>query len=249
MQALHSTAIAADRLREQSGEPVKVTCFINGSQSVTSKLAKTAEHLSVELISLQESSNGACLNRQIDQAVHEGFSIFYRADADDFTLPDRFTRQAKCFRKDAGDICGGGLIYRNIRDETEIEVFPKEHPDSLSYLSNSYFLHPVLAFRLEALSSRGIRYWHQRQEDKYLALQAHVAGLRVFNDQALYGRYNLNPDARNSLQACWLTFKLNMRFLQSTRQIRYMPFAIALFLTMLLLPRQILRNLRHKFKF
>jgi len=248
IQALKTTAVAAEKLSETTAEAVKIACFVNGSGQIEDAVQEQAERLSVPVYSLDETSNGACLNRQIDQATAEGFTIFYRADADDVTDPDRFIHQARCFRNDAGDLCGGGLTYHNIRTSSKYDVYPAEHPGTADYLTNSYFLHPVLAFRLDALAIANIRYWQGRQEDKQLALQAKCAGLRVYNDQKLYGCYNLNPQARNSHAASRLTLQLNVAFLKATGQFHKLPIAWAIFLTSLLLPKQLLRDIRHRFR-
>ena len=246
--ALHSTLLAAAKLRASRDELVKVICFINSGNGAEKKPKQPNVDASLEVRFLHEKSNGASLNRQIETALADQFTYFYRVDADDITDSHRFVHQAQKLRDRYGEICGGGLTYRNITTNDAFDVIATEHPRTQDYLANCYFLHPVIAFNLSAISKSGLRYWHQRLEDQHLALQARELGLRVYNDPHIYGVYNLDPEARNSKQSSDLSLRLNISFLKASGERWKLPAAWGIYLMSRLFSSQRMRNIRQKLR-
>ena len=235
LDCIHSVLLSASGLSGQ----VEITFFNHSGRPVTTKLADGLEDLNVTRRDFSESSNGEALNMQIERA--KGFSFFYRVDADDLVSPGRFKWQSQLLANSECDICGGGLIYHNIETGREFHVLPPEMPGTISYLFNQYFLHPTLAFRLETFTPR---YGKCRLEDKELAFSALKSKLTVFNDQRVYGIYNLNPNARNGNIFAHRDFKLNLDYIQAAHSYWALPLAYGLFAASLLISRQKLRNIR-----
>ena len=163
--------------------------------------ADTLLSLGIELREGAPSCNGQALNRQIEAALAEGHDFFYRVDADDLVFADRFVRQAGLFDDPTTDICGGGLVYRDVDSGRERVMVPKGQPRPADFLVNLAVLHPTMAFRLSRIAESGLRYWSGRVEDKALLLQALRLGLRIRNDGAVYGIYNCSRGARNTAEA------------------------------------------------
>ncbi len=219
--------------------PVELVFFHPSNPPLPNDLVKGLEALSVTRMGLPESSNGERLNAQLQKS--EGFSFFYRVDADDLVSKDRFKWQSAQFLNSGCDICGGGLVYHNIETGERSDIFPPERPGILSYLFNHHFLHPSLAFRLETFK---LQYSADRLEDKELALLARRANLIVRNDQRIYGTYNLNPNARNGKSFAKRELKLNLAYILETRKYWAMPIAFGLFALSRLVKRDTLRNIR-----
>lgn len=229
---------SAKALREKA----KITFFNHAGHAVSSKLATALENMEITLVNGPSGSTGESLNYQISQA--HGFNFFYRVDADDLVSADRFGWQSKILANGDCDICGGALIYRNIKTKSEYLVTAPLRPKTMAFLMNHYFLHPTLAFRLERFEKRKLRYKNQRIEDKSLALSALKAALKVQNDPRVYGIYNLNPDARNGWAVSWLNLKLNIQFILAAHSYWAFPVAIGIFTATTVFRRNTLRNIR-----
>lgn len=238
LDCVRSVLLSAKAL---TGE-VRITLFNHSDQPAAAKLTNALEEMGVARENYPASPNGESLNHQIDQA--EGFDFFYRVDADDLVSQGRFKRQSALLEKTGCDICGGGLIYRNIDSGEQYKVIPAMHPGILAYLFNNYFLHPSLAFRLSAFARTKLRYGNRRLEDKHLALSAYKAGLTVVNDQRIYGTYNLNPNARNGSLFTHRNHTLNLSFIHAARSYWALPLAYGLFLASTVLSRDRLRSIR-----
>jgi len=202
--------------------------------------------MGVEISAHPASANGTSLNIQLQMALDAGFDFFYRVDADDTVTNCRFPRQSEILISQNVDLCGGGLTYREKSSEKSFLVLPRQNPGPADYLSNQYILHPTIALRLDAVKKHNIRYWAQRLEDKRLVLEFNALGLAVFNDQVVYGTYNLNRNARNRKSFALLNLKLNLRFLQQNGNFLGYPRALMMYALHLIFPNHALRILRNR---
>ncbi len=221
---------------------IKIIFFNHSGRPAPTELARSLSKLNVTQMELPNNSNGENLNRQIAQA--KGFNFFYRVDADDLVSQGRFKWQADLLSQSNCDICGGGLIYHNIKTGKEFQVIPATQPKTVSYLFNQYFMHPTLAFKLESFAFNNLHYGIRRLEDKDLALSAYKAGLTIINDQRIYGTYNLNPNARNDNIFAHRNHELNIAFIHATHSFWALPLAYALFAASLLISYNNLRKIR-----
>jgi hypothetical protein len=237
---------SADLLLKGTGDRVSIVLFYPSSRTVHSEILENVKELDIEIRRLPESTNGAYLNMQVDSALEDGFDYFYRVDADDQVYVDRFARQAAILSSAPYDICGGALVYRNIADGTQFEVVPPAAPTAASFVLNMFFLHPTLAFRLKTFHLHRIKYWTGRLEDKHLALQAHKLGLQVYNDPYIYGEYNLEPNARNTMEAARISLMLDFRFLMPSRNYVLIPISLGIYILRLLVGTHTMRKFRNK---
>jgi hypothetical protein len=237
---------AVEPLLDGTGRRVSIVLFCACSRAVYCEVSERVKELGIEARHLPEGANGDSLNMQIEYALDEGFDFFYRVDADDLVYEDRFVRQAEILTSTSYDICGGGLLYRNVADGTRFKVVPPETPAAASFVFSMFFLHPTLAFRLKTFRTHDIKYWPQRLEDKHLALQARFAGMRVYNDPYIYGEYNLEPNARNGREAAKTSLMLDLRFLMLSKDYIFIPVALGIYLLRLLVSTQTPRNMRNK---
>lgn len=97
---------------------------------------------------------------------------------------------------------------------------------------------------MSALNRVNLRYGNRRLEDKYLALSAYKTGLKVVNDQKLYGTYNLNPNARNAPLFARRNRTLNLAFIHATHNYWAIPLAYGVFSVSMLLSQNHLRIIR-----
>jgi len=238
LNCVRSVLLSAKAL---TGE-VRITLFNHSDQPAPPKLTDTLMELGVAQVNYPESPNGESLNHQIDQA--QGFDFFYRVDADDLVSEGRFGWQSTLMEQTSCDICGGGLIYHNIETGSEHHVLPPEHPGTMAYLFNHYFLHPTVTFRMSALNRVNLRYGNHRLEDKCLALSAYKSGLKVVNDRKVYGTYNLNPNARNALLFARRNRTLNLAFIRATHSYWAFPLAHGIFALSIFLRQDHLRTIR-----
>jgi hypothetical protein len=244
----HNTNVALDCLHSvlQSAKGVsghvKIIFFNHSGRPASPELVTGLFKLNVILVELPNNSNGENLNKQIEWA--KGYDFFYRVDADDLVSQGRFKWQADLLANSNCDICGGGLIYHNIKTGTELKVMPVTHPKTMSYLGNQYFMHPTLAFNLESFKRTNLRYGIRRLEDKDLALSAYNVGLSITNDQRIYGTYNLNPNARNDNLFARRNLELNLAFIRATHNYWALPFVYTMFLFTLLISQNMLRKIR-----
>lgn len=247
-EAVRSTAQAIEVLVLDPSRDVRVVLFHDARGALPSQLLAEFRDLGIETKTVPSTSNGEGLNAQIELARKDGANFFYRVDADDTVAPDRFCLQANLLEQDRADVCGGGLTYVNVETSESFDVCPAETPGAIDYLTNCGMLHPTLAFQLDRFHEAGIAYWSRRLEDKQLGLQILRSGLRLYNDQAIYGRYNLVPAARKSFEIARLNFRLNTSYLLTSGRILYFPFALALFLASSLIPSHALRRLRQRLR-
>jgi len=233
-------------LVREKGSKVKIVMFHHGEEPLAEATRLGTEEMGIEIVELPQAPNGANLNRQIEMALKGGYDFFYRVDADDLVYEDRFSRQAKILMTTEHDLVGGGLVYHDVTTGEKFNVQPRETPGTGDFLSNIFVLHPTIALRLSTIKKHDIRYWHQRLEDKRLALEYDALGLSVYNDPALYGEYNLNPKARNARSFARLSFRLNLRYLNQNHKFLAYPRALVMYLLHLWLPNQRLRKLRRQ---
>jgi hypothetical protein len=200
--------------------------------------------LGIAVVPCPGRSNGARLNRQIDEAMAAGDDLFLRVDADDTVTEDRFLSQVSAFETLPLDLIGAGLIYD--QDGRRFGVRPRAAPRAPDFLLNRYLLHPTFGFRVETLRRTGLRYWDRRLEDKELLLRATLAGFRLGNVPAVWGTYHVRPEARGGADMARLTRDLNLAFLRGTGQRHWLPAAWAIYLARRLLPVGWLRRLRSR---
>ncbi len=238
LECVQSVLVSAKNL---TGE-IRITLFNHSDSPAPPELSTALTTMNVELANYPESPNGESLNHQLDQA--KGYDFFYRVDADDLVSKGRFGWQSALMDNTGCDICGGGLIYHNIVTASEHQVLPPEHPGTMAYLLNHYFLHPTVAYRMSAFNRVNLRYSNRRLEDKCLALSACKSGLKVVNDQKIYGTYNLNPNARNAPLFARRNRALNMAFIRTTHSYWAFPLAYGIFAVSMLFSQDRLRTIR-----
>jgi len=238
LDCVHSVLASAEALTGTT----QITLFNHSDSPAPPELANPLAALNVSLANYPQSPNGESLNHQLDQA--KGYDFFYRVDADDLVSKGRFGWQSALMAKTGCDICGGGLIYHNIETGQKHQVLPPEHPGTMAYLLNHYFLHPTVAFRMSTFISTSLRYKNRRLEDKCLALSAYKAGLTVVNDRRIYGTYNLNPNARNAPLFARRNRALNLDFIRATHSYWAVPLAYGVFAVSMLLSQNRLRTIR-----
>jgi hypothetical protein len=239
---MHSVA----PLVRQKGPTVRIVLFHHSDSPFDEQLRIDLTEMGVEISEHPASANGTGLNLQLQMALDAGFDFFYRVDADDTVDNCRFPRQSDILIKKDVDLCGGGLMYKEKKSDTSFLVLPRQNPNHRDFLSNQYMLHPTIALRLETIKTHNIRYWAQRLEDKRLALDLNAHGLTVFNDQVVYGIYNLNRNARNRKSFALLNLKLNLRFLQQNGNVLGYPRALLMYALHLIFPNHVLRVLRNR---
>lgn len=222
---------------------VRIVFFYHSNQPILESLLSNMKALGLEVVVLPGGANGDCLNMQISKA--RDYDFFYRVDADDLVSEGRFGWQEKLFQTTGCDICGGGLIYRNVISGRQYEVCPPAKPATLAYLTNQFFLHPTLAFRLSSFHKSNIHYGPERLEDKGLAIAAVKAGFDIVNDPRIYGIYNLNPDARNTRFFSNKNLRYNLAFIRASGRYWAFPLSIVMYLASLTISSEGLRRIRH----
>jgi len=221
---------------------VKYVFFYHSDQPVSPSLLTQLEDLGLEVKCFPSGPNGAGLNVQIAEA--KNYDFFYRVDADDLVSEDRFRWQVEQFETTGCDISGGSLIYRNVKTGHEYQVVSPALPATMAFLMNQFFMHPTLAFRLSSFNKTNIRYGLDRMEDKGLAISAVKAGLKVVNDQRVYGVYNLNSHARNSRFFSNLNLKYNLAFIHAKTSYWAVFLALGIYLASLTISSERLRRIR-----
>jgi len=222
---------------------VRIVFFHHSDQPIPAPLFNEIKALGLEIEGLPGGANGDCLNMQVSMA--RDYDFFYRVDADDVVSKGRFGWQVDIFQTTGCDICGGGLIYRNVLSGQEYLVIPPAKPAITAFLTNQFFLHPTLAFRLESFRNYNMRYGPERLEDKALAVSAVKAGLDIVNDPRIYGVYNINPHARNARFYSHKNLKYNLAFIRASRGYWAVPLAFGMYLVSLSISSERLRKIRY----
>lgn len=241
---LSSVAAAVVRFRSQRSDPIEVRVYWHNTTEPPRALRDQIGALGFDLVEAPRASNGENLNRQVDEALRDGFDIFFRVDGDDTVSAERFVQQSEILTSGQCDLCGGGLHYMPPTGPGYV-MRPKSRPGPRDFIENQFVLHPSMGFRLDAFRRTGLRYWSRRLEDKALLLQAWKAGLRIRNIQAVTGTYRVDPAARNLLLQKWLNLRLNLQFLSHSGAVHHVPYAIALFALHLVVGSNQLRRIRY----
>ncbi len=241
---LASVAVAVGHFGSHIGDPIQVRVYWHNADAPAQTMRERVAESGFELIHAPRLSNGENLNRQIDDAVRDGFDIFFRVDGDDTVTQQRFVQQSELLTSGSCDLCGGGLLYMP-PDAPDYVMQPGERPGPRDFVENQFVLHPSMGFRLDAFRRIGLRYWSRRLEDKALLLRASKAGLRIGNVAMLAGSYNVDPSARNLLMQKWLNLRLNFEFLIHSKAFRYIPYAFMLFALHVVFGSDRLRQIRH----
>lgn len=244
VRCMSSVAAAGRQFRSQNGDPIRVRVYWHATDGPEAWLRDRIARSGFELIHAPGSSNGENLNRQIDDAIRDGFDIFIRVDGDDTVTPQRFLQQSEFLTSGDCDLCGGGLHYMPPGVPGYV-MLPRARPGPRDFLENQFVLHPSMGFRLDAFRRAGLRYWSRRLEDKALLLRAVKAGLRICNMGEVAGSYTVDPRARNQLSQKWLNFKLNLEFISYSRAFRCVPYAILLFAMHVTFGSDRLRRIRY----
>lgn len=241
---LSSVAAAIEAFRGHHNDPVHVRVYWHGPHSPRQALRDQMASSGFELNRAEGRGNGPNLNRQIEDALADGFDIFFRVDGDDTVSEQRFIEQSELLMNGDCDLCGGGLHYLPQAMPGYV-MQPPVSPGPRDFIENQYVLHPSMAFRLDAFERTRLRYWPRRLEDKALLLNARKVGLRIRNLPDVVGTYRVDPSARNLFSQKWLNLRLNLEFLTYSRAFGYVPYAGLLFSLHVLLGADRLRRIRY----
>lgn len=237
VEALSAFRMRADRY-------VQITLFWHRADKINPHIKTMCTAAGFQIHHLPHHSNGQNLNAQIEQALCEEHDIFFRVDADDTVTVERFVLQSEALASNSCDICGAGLMYYNMSGQSQ-KVLPRETPLPRDYIENRHTLHPTMAFRLKALSQKGLRYRHCRLEDKAFILDAARLGLRFRNLQILAGGYHVGPTARRALQVKMQGFYLNLAFSWHQKSILLVIYACLMICFQILFGSKFLRYIRN----
>lgn len=152
----------------------------------------------ISIFKYKEQRGLACvLNDLIDEALKESFEFFFRMDADDISLVERFYTQLKYLDENENvDILGSGCIEFNKDGLMGTKLLPNKHEDLVQrFVVMCPFIHPSVVIRRKVFEL-GLRYRELsiRSEDYYLWLDSIVEGFTLANVSQPLIKYRISND-------------------------------------------------------
>jgi glycosyltransferase EpsE len=137
--------------------------------------------------------------------------LLIRQDADDISLPNRFTRLIKAMDENPEAVVIGSWVtcFSGLEDLGVIRTRP--YPKKNDLLVGTIFFHPSCIMRKSAVLSvggYGNRSWLRRSQDYYLWFRLYAAGMRGLNIQE--SLYHFRED-----QAAWRRRSFSARWMES----------------------------------
>jgi GT2 family glycosyltransferase len=174
---------------------------------------------------LQSDKNrglAASLNELIKKGLQEGYVYFFRMDADDISLPDRFKKQLAYLKMHPDiDVVGGAIEeFGEGIDYHKIVRYPLEHEAMRAYFAKRVPLpHPTAMFRARFFEKAG-HYPIQSltNEDTLMWMEGFAHGCRFANLPDVLVRMRVSPDffgRRGGFSKAWNDFKDRLRVIRT----------------------------------
>lgn len=227
-----------------------VICERGSSEQAKSMLAEyAAQDGRIRLI---DGSGAGSFSEQLNICLERSTGAWIaRMDDDDYSCPERFTRQLEYLRAHE-DIAFAGCNVRLVQDGADagVQCFP-ERPQVRDFLFSMPFIHPALMFRraaLEAVGGYSTLPRCGRCEDYDLLLRLYEKGFCGANLQEFLFEYSLPhngittrsfADRTNEVRTRWARFSA-LGMLPGALPYVVKPWAVWL------LPRRMLKRLKQK---
>jgi GT2 family glycosyltransferase len=156
----------------------------------------------------------ASLNTLIETGLQEGYEYFFRMDADDIALPDRFEKQRAYLNEHPDvDVVGGAIEeFGEGIDYRKIVRYPLEHEDMRAFFAKRVPLaHVSAVYRASFFAKAGL-YPTQSptNEDTLMWMKGFENGCRFANVPDVVVRVRVSPDffgRRGGVQKAWSDFR------------------------------------------
>ncbi|WP_162141153.1 glycosyltransferase [Simiduia agarivorans] len=236
----------------QSSSACLFIIVIDGSVSdEINAVLKACDQSEASVILIQQHENRGLahsLNLAIDWAEQFSPDFYFRMDADDEALPERFSRQLAFFKESPNvDVLGTGMIELDGNGKQIVRIPPTAGDEIVGALARrSHLYHPTVAFR-GRIFRRGFRYptAFSYVEDLRFWAELAKAGFRFANLPEALLKFTVNKDfyRRRGLQRNFAELQARLYVMRELTQYSTfnLLYALAVF-AVRLMPAWLLRS-------
>ena len=160
-----------------------------------------SRQFNVEVVHFEKNRGmAAVLNDLLEKAFAEGYEYIARMDADDISLPDRFSKQMAFLEEHPEtDVISGAVLIIDAegKDQGKVLSYPESHEDCVKrFAKRNPLAHPAVLFRKRYFDKAGCLYRpeYRKNQDTLLWYDGLMKGVKMGNVQDVVLKFRSTDD-------------------------------------------------------